>query len=205
MTQFNKPSPEQVISAITKRPANKDLVPHLRRMFESSRQRQTDAGVQFDLTFEEYQSMISKGRRRKMQIELNRGNLKRFMEGAKGYVLTPKGRKEFAGRLCNVETFEFTNREKSRRNQHLKRGDTHREDSKQKIAAARTGTKHSDETREKIKIGNLGQTRSDETRANISAAQQGKPKSPEQKEKMSAAASARWAAKRAQQEVHANG
>lgn len=197
----NKPTPDQVIAAITKRPSNRDLTPHLQRMFESSKKRQTEAGVQFDLTFEEYLGLITKARRRIMQIELNKGNLKRFMESARGYVLTPKGRSEWAAKVCNKDTYEFVNREKSRRNQHLKKGDKHREDSKQRIAAARTGTKHSDETREKIKAGNLGQTRSDETRAAISAAQMGKPKTPEQIEKMKAAATARWAAKRAEKEI----
>jgi len=201
----NKPTPDQVIAAITRRSQNRDLNPHLQRMYESSKRRQTEAGVQFDLTFEEYLGLITKSRRRAMQEALNKGDLKRLMESAKGYVLTPKGRSEFAAKICNKDTYEFVNREKSRRNQHLKKGDKHREDSKQRIAAARLGTKHSDETREKIKAGNLGQTRSDETRAAISAAQKGKSKTPEQIEKMKAAATARWAAKRAAQENRVNG
>lgn len=198
-----KATPQEVIAAITKQPIKQDLESHLQRMFESSRRRQQANGVSFELTFEEYLGLISKGRRLRMQRELNRGNLRRFMESKSGYVLTPKGRSESAGKVCNVETFEFVNREKSRRNQHLGKGDTHREDSKQKIAVARTGTTQSEETRAKIKASNLGQTRSEETRANIAAAQRGKPKSEEQKQKMREAAQARWAAVRAAKENHA--
>ncbi len=116
-----------------------------------------------------------------MQLALNRGNLKRFMESAKGYVLTPKGRAEYAAKVCNRDTFEFVNREQSRRNQHLKRGDKQREDSKQKIAAARTGTTLAEETKAKISQALCGHDVSDETRAKISASNRGKPKSPNRK------------------------
>lgn len=196
-----KATPQEVIAAITKQPQRQDLNAHLQRMYDSSRRRQIENGVTFELTFEEYLSLISKARRLRMQRELNRGNLKRFMESNAGYVLTPKGRAEKAAKVCNVETFEFVNREKSRRNQHLGKGDTHREDSKQKIAVARTGTTQTEETRAKIKASNLGQTRSDETRANIAAGQRGKPKSEEQRQKMREAAKARWAAVRAAKEA----
>lgn len=201
--QKSIPTPQQVIDTITKRPTYTDLVPHLERMYGSAKDRQTKAGVQFDLTFEEFLELITPARRRMMQVELNKRRLKRFMDSNRGYVLTPKGRKELADKLCNKDTYEFVNREKSRRNQHLKKGDTHREISKAKIAESRRGTTQTDETREKIRKGNLGQTRSAETCMAISAGNKGKSKTPEQIEKMKEAAKARWAAVRAAKETEA--
>ncbi|WP_246749535.1 NUMOD3 domain-containing DNA-binding protein [Agrobacterium rosae] len=198
--QKSKPTPQQVIAAITKPPTYTDLIPHLERMYASAKDRQTKAGVQFDLTFEEFLALITPARRRMMQVELNKRRLKRFMDSNRGYVLTPKGRKEYADKLCNKDTYEFVNREKSRRNQHLKKGDTHTEASKAKIAESRRGTTQADETREKIRKGNLGQTRSAETCKAISDANKGKSKTPEQIEKMREAAKARWAAVRAAKE-----
>lgn len=42
-------SPREVISRITGREFNKNLTPHLERMFESSRNRQLRAGVRLNL------------------------------------------------------------------------------------------------------------------------------------------------------------
>lgn len=201
----DKATPQQVIEKITKQSRNTDLTPHLKRMFESSKRRQEGQGVRFDLTFDDYLSLITPGRRRIMQRELNRGNLRGFMESNLGYVLTPKGRSEKAGMVCNKETFEFTNRRKSKENQHLKKGDRHRDDSKAKIAVSRTGKTHTEETKEKIREANKGQVRSDETRANIAKAKLGTTDSEETKNRKSEAAKARHARRRAEKEAQANG
>ncbi|MDR6757186.1 hypothetical protein J2Y48_002482 [Mycoplana sp. BE70] len=193
-------SPREVISAITGRQSNKNLTPHLERMFESSRSRQLRAGVLFELTFEEYLTLISKGRRRTMQQALNRGNLKGFMESDRGYVLTWKGRAEKAAGVMNLETAMFVNREASRRAQHLKKGDTHREDSIEAIRQSRLGKRWDEETIERIRQSNAGQTRSDETRQRISAARKGTKDKEVTKAAKSEAAKARWAAYRAAKE-----
>jgi len=183
----------------------RDLTPHLKRMFESSKKRQEEAGVRFELTFDEYLELITPARRRTMQQKLDSGKLKEFMESSRGYVLTPKGREEHAAKVCNKDTFEFANREKSRRNQHLKKGDRHRDESKQLIAISRMGTTHTEETKKKIRDGNKGQKRSDETRKAIAEARTGTKDSKETKNRKREAALARHAKKRAEREAENNG
>lgn len=179
---------------------SKPLLTILCRMYDSSRRRQVAAGNRFDLTFEQYLSLVTKARRQRMEAELKRGTFKWFMESATGYVLTWRDREARATRTLNMETAVFVNREQSRRNQHFKKGDRHTQESKDAIALARTGTKHSEETKARIKQSNLGQTRSDETKAKISASRKGRPMSEQTKAKMSAKRAAYWAAKRAEQQ-----
>lgn len=193
-------SPREVISRITGREFNKNLTPHLERMFESSKNRQLRAGVRFELTFEQYLTLISKGRRRTMQQALNRGQLKGFMESHRGYVLTWKGRAEKASGVMNLDTAMFVNREASRRAQHLKKGDTHREDSIEAIRQSRIGKHWDEETIERIRQSNSGQTRSEETCQRISEARTGTKDTDATKAAKSEAAKARWAAYRAAKE-----
>lgn len=179
---------------------SKPLLTILTRMYDSSHRRQVAAGNRFELTFDQYLSLITKARRKRMELELKRGTFKRFMESVTGYVLTWRDREAKATRTLNMETAVFVNREQSRRNQHFKKGDKHSQESKDAIARARTGTKHSEETKARIKQSNLGQTRSDETKAKISAFRKGRPMSEETKAKMAAKRAAYWAAKRAEQQ-----
>ncbi len=179
---------------------SRPLMMILCRMYESSQRRQVAAGNRFELTFEQYLSLITKARRQRMELELNRGTFKQFMGSATGYVLTWKDRAARASGTLNMETAVFVNREQSRRNQHFKKGDKHTQKSKDAIALARTGTKHSEETIARIRDANLGQTRSEETKAKISAARKGRKMSEETKAKMAAKRAAYWAAKRAEQQ-----
>lgn len=128
-----------------------------------------------------------------MQQALNRGNLKGFMESEKGYVLTWKGRAEKASGVMNLETAMFVNREASRRAQHLKKGDTHREDSIEAIRQSRLGKRWDEETIERIRESNTGQTRSEETCLRISEARKGTKDTDATKAAKSEAAKARWA------------
>lgn len=176
---------------------SKPLLTVLGRMYESSQRRQLAAGNRFDLTFDEYLSLITKARRQRMESELKSGTLRQFMESATGYVLTWRDRPAKASGILNTETGVFVNREQSRRNQHFKKGDRHTQASKDAIALARTGTKHTEETKAQIKQSNTGLTRSAETKAKISAARKGRAMSPETKAKMAAKRAAYWAAKRA--------
>lgn len=171
----------------------------LHRMYESSQRRQIAAGSQFDLSFNDYLTLITKARRQRMERELKNGTFKRFMESPTGYVLTWKDRSSKASGVLSTETACFVNREQSRRNQHFKKGDRHAQESKDAIARARTGTKQSEETKARIRAGNLGQTRSEETKAKISAARKGRTMSAETRAKMAAKRAAFWAAKRAEQ------
>ncbi|MGY5794162.1 NUMOD3 domain-containing DNA-binding protein len=179
---------------------SKPLMTILCRMYESSHRRQVAAGIGFELTFDQYLSLITKARRQRMEQEFKSGTFKQFMESATGYVLTWRNREARATGTLNMETAVFVNREQSRRNQHFKKGDKHTQESKDAIALARTGTKHSEETKARIKQSNLGQTRSEETKAKISAARRGRTMSEETKAKMAAKRAAYWAAKRAEQQ-----
>ncbi len=176
---------------------SKPLMTILCRMYESSLRRQVAAGNRFDLSLDQYLSLITKARRQRMERELKAGTFKRFMESSTGYVLTWKDREGRAGAILNTETAVFVNREQSRRNQHFKIGDRHTQESKDAIARARTGTTHSEETKAKIKHSNLGLNRSDETKAKIGAARKGRVVSDETKAKMAEKRAAYWAAKRA--------
>ena len=125
-------------------------------MYESSHRRQVAAGNRFELSFDQYLSLITNARRQRMEQECKRGTVKQFMESATGYALTWRDREARATGTLNMETGVFVNREQSRLNQHFKKGDTHTQESKDAIALARTGTKHSEATKARIKESNLG-------------------------------------------------
>lgn len=72
----------------------------------------------------------------------------------------------------------------------------HTEETRRKIALARTGQSHSEETRAKISAGNRGLKRTDETRERNRLAKSGKADSEETRTKKSEAAKARHAAVR---------
>lgn len=188
----------QIQSDIKGTSISQPLLIILRRMYDSSQKRQIHAGNRFELSFEEYLSLITRARRQRMERELKANTFKQFMMSTTGYVLTWKSRSAKASGVMNVQTAEFVNRERSRRNQHLAKGDTHSEASKAAISQALKGRTHSEDTKAKIKVGNAGQTRSDETRAKISAARTGRSMSAETKAKMAAKRAAYWAAKRSQ-------
>jgi hypothetical protein len=178
---------------------NPALITILSRMFESSRRRQVAAGVLFDLTFDQYLSLITKTRRQRMASEFRQGNFAKFMKSQSGYVLTWKDRPSRASGLMNMETACFVNREWSRRNQHFKKGDRHTDASKAAIAASRLGKTHTEETKAAIAAGNTGKVQSAETRKKIGAARTGRKHSEETKRKMAEKRAAYWATRAAAQ------
>lgn len=170
------------------------LMTILERKFDYSARTQTKAGVQFDMSFEQYLALITISRLQTMEKHLKRGSFMAFMQSNYGYVLTWKGRAERDAGIMNAETAIFTDRETSKRRQQFQKGDKHSDVSKQRISEAKRGQKHSEETKALIAVAKRGQTHTDTTRAKISATKKGRPMSPEHKEKIRAAMLARKAA-----------
>lgn len=202
--QVEKISAREVIRRITKQSDPAEITAAvddaLRAQYANAVIYQAMKKRRVDLSEAEFFALVTPSRRQRMERAMAAGNFKRMMKGRFGYVLTWKSKKAKETGVMNKDTAAYLNREDSERACQFGPGDTHSDESKAKIAKARTGKKASDATRQKMSKSKIGTKRDDETRASISAGLKGKPKSPEQIEKMRVAAKARWAAKRAEAE-----
>lgn len=203
--KLEKISAREVICRITKKsdPAEISAAVDaaLRAQFANAIAYQEMKKRRVELTEAEFFALVTPSRRQRMERAMVAGNFERFMKGRFGYVLTWKSRQAKEAGVMNFQTAAYLNREDSERACQFGPGDKHSDESKAAIGKARTGKKASDATRQKMSKAKVGKSRDDETRAAISAGLKGKPKSPEQIAKMKAAARARWAAKRAQEQV----
>ncbi|WVT73985.1 NUMOD3 domain-containing DNA-binding protein [Sinorhizobium chiapasense] len=208
---MDKPTPNQVIEAFrasvdpygenkNKKPS-KRLMTILKLMFDSSKRLQEAKGTTWNLSFDEYLSLITERRMRRMEDELKAGTLRDFMNSNNGYVLTTKTRAHYLAKVYDVDSVEFVNRNRSLRNHRFHKGDTHSDYSKKMMSEKRTGKTHDDATKEKISKGNKGQIRTKATKKAIAEARTGTKHSEEtkakQREKMKAYHAARRAAKEA--------
>jgi len=196
----NKISAREVFLRITKQSEPADIAAAvdlaLEIQFALARDYQEKRGRNFELTFPEFMSLVSKSRRNKMEAKMRTGNFERFMKSNYGYCLTWNSRRAFKTGIMSIETACYVNREDSERSCQFGPGDTHSEESIDLIRKARTGKKASDATKAKQRARKIGHVVDAEQRAKTSAALKDKPKSPEQIAKMKASAEARWAAVR---------
>lgn len=166
--------------------------------YENARLYQLQRKRQFDLTLEEFLSLITPSRRARMEKAMAGRSFERFMKGRYGYVLTWKSRKAFKAGVMNKDTACYLNREDSERASQFGPGDEHSDESKDLIRKSRTGKKATDATRAKMSRSKIGVKRDADVCANISAGLKGKSKDPEHVERMREAAKARWAKVRAE-------
>ena len=202
----SKKTVEEVYYAIIKRPnpadVTKEVVKYLIDRFARSKLRQEAAGVLVELTFEQFLSIISAARFRKMEAMQAQGRLDVFMRGKEtGYVLSWRNRDALLTKTMNVDTASFCNRRDSIYQTRLRQGDKHREDSKDLIRKKRTGTTQKEATKAKIGQSKIGIAQSDEHVAKRAAALTGQTRSEEAKARMKAAATARWARNRGEMVV----
>ncbi|WP_105405076.1 NUMOD3 domain-containing DNA-binding protein [Neorhizobium sp. T7_12] len=199
-------SPQQVLAAITAPRSGRSISAELREILEikydASRRYQTSRNkVQFDLTLEEYIGLMTPWQLAQMEKKLATGNLRKFMGSDFGYVLGWKDKAGKASGIMNAETAVFCNRETSKRNLQLKKGDKQTEAGKAKIAKARTGTKHSAETKAAISKTKKGVALTDEHKAALSVAKKGRKMSDAHKAAIAVAQAARHAARKAVKEA----
>jgi hypothetical protein len=180
---------------------------HLKHQHAKAKRYQEKRGVRFDLTLDELLSKITVSRWRKMEAKMAKGEAEflKFMAGGYGYVISWKNRKALRGKVMNIDTVAFINRDDSKLNSRFVAGDKHTEKAKKKQGDANRGKVASQETREKIRQSKLGKKQSEETVAARAEKLKGVPKSEEHKERMREAARKRWAKVRAAKEAaHGN-
>lgn len=163
--------------------AQQQLQAFLHGRYEASKAYQESEGRQFDLTWDEYQSLWKRKRYllNKVRQQVLFGNPHAFMASADGIVLSWKDKDAFKGGILNVHTAEIKTKEMSQRVCHMRLHDKHKPESIDKIRAARTNVPRTKETKEAISSG-----------------LKDKPKSDAHKAAMADAARKRWARKRAE-------
>ncbi|KQR32494.1 hypothetical protein ASF91_13240 [Rhizobium sp. Leaf155] len=154
----------------------------------------------FELTFEQFMTLVTPSRRKRMEAAMTKGTFERMMKGKFGYVLGWKSRSAFKTGVMSIETAAYMNREDSERSTQFGPGDQHTDDSKDLIRKARTGKKATVKTRAKMSASKTGKPRDEETKQAISNALKGSQKSEEHKAKISAAVKASLAEKKAAKE-----
>lgn len=184
------------------------IAPELKKLlkarYDSAKKTQLRNGIQFDLTFDEFLTLVGAGKRQTITKQMKAGTTNEFFRSYSGYCLTWKDKAAFEGKVMNVETAVYITRRMSRRINQFTTGDKHTDASKAKISASKTGSKHKASTKKKISAALTGKDVSDETRAKMAASKRGTTKSPEERARISATMKATKAAKRAALEA-ANG
>lgn len=156
---------------------DQELEKFLQRLHGKSKAYQEKKGRRFEITWDQYLIMWKRKPRfyhdLRSRVFMDPVN---FIRSDQGYVLSWIDKDAFMGGICTIHTMEIKTRKMSKRVCHMRNGDTHSKESKDKIRDARIGKKHSRDTKEAI-----------------SASLSGAPKSAEAKKNMSEAASRRWA------------
>lgn len=158
---------------------------YLLSWFATSRAYQLGKGRRFELTYAEFLELWGAKRLRTMQKHMDNGSVYARMNASNmfGFVLTWKSyAAKQTGILCR-ETAQVCMRQKSRRDNTMKKGDRHTPEAIEKISAAKRGKTHSAEHKKAISESMKGIKRG--------------PMSQEEKDKRSASMKATLAAKRA--------
>lgn len=199
------PTPAEVIAkfkvALGVRTISDDLAIILNRKYEASKRYQTKAGVTFNLTLDEYLSLISSAQIDNMEIRLKKNGLKRFMKSDFGFVLTWKNKTALHAKVMDVSTADFVNRIKSKRNVQNQKGDTHTQASKDAISAKLKGVSKSNEHKAAISAATKGVKRSAEAKENISKGKTGRKQTQAQKDAIAEGQRRRHALRKAAKEA----
>jgi hypothetical protein len=124
---------------------------------------QTENGIHFDLTFEEYLSLWSPYRLLKLEEYLRNNEIDRRMRHPLyGWVLSWISKDARKTGVMNKDTARLLNRDDSEKRFFMQRGERHTEEAKAAIGAAHRGKSISQEHREKISAARKGTKQTEE-------------------------------------------
>lgn len=128
-----------------------DINNYLRGWFEKAKKRQEEKGKLFHLTYGDFLNLWGKRRIRDLTKWMDDGSLfVRQRKGTKdnpnlnGYVLSPKSFAAAGERVMTADNMEICTRGTALHNCKMKKGDTHREESRARISAKTKGVPKSD-------------------------------------------------------------
>lgn len=165
--------------------------------YNSGKRYQISKGIQFDLSFDEFLTLVGAGKRNTIRKHIKAETLDKFFRSHSGYCLSWKDKASLKSRVMSVETAVYVTRRKSKRVNQFEAGDKHSEESKSKISKAKTGKPRSKKARAAIRAGLMGHEVSAESREKMAAAKRGTTKSPEERARISATMKATKAVKKA--------
>lgn len=151
---------------------------YLRSWFATSMAYQISKGRRFELTYAEFLELWGARRLRTMQKHMDNGSVYNRMNASNGYgyVVTWKSYAAKQSGVMNAETAQVCTRDKSRRDNAMKKGDTHTPAARKAISDSKLGKSHSADHRaaisaslKGIKRGPMSQADKDRRSASMKA------------------------------------